>query len=57
MKGFLDFILDILMLKKQDKKYIGLSRLSAQEIDIRQVTKITSKKQEVRLSDLMRKAS
>jgi len=60
MNEFINFIKDILMLKKEDTSYIGLTRLNGRDENVVPVKIAETPKKirgEIKISDLMRRAS
>ncbi len=55
MKEFIDFLKDILMIKKEDKVFIGLSQFKYSKAPVRD-EKPQLKKSEIKISDLMRRS-
>lgn len=55
MKEFIDFIKDILMIKKEEKMFVGLSQFKYSKAPVRE-QKAPVKKSEVKISDLMRRS-
>ncbi len=59
MNGIIDFIKDLLMLKKEDKSYVGLAWLTKNAESEKIVDSIPKKPKstsEIKISDLMRRA-
>lgn len=55
MRAFIDFLKDILMIKKEDKVFIGLSQFKYSKAPVTN-DKPQIKKNEVKISDLMRRS-
>lgn len=55
MRGIINFIQEILMIKKQDKIFIGLSQFKYSQAPVIEEDKTSIKKSEIKLSDLMRR--
>ncbi len=57
MDKFFDFIQDIFMMKKDDGMKVGLSQFKQEELPAPRVKEVSIRNKDVKLSDLMRRAS